>query len=75
MVPVIHCPMSHGVIFEEKEGWKISFTGDNYPNKNFIKQANGSTILIHEATFHPKLKENAKNHLHSTFEDAWRVGM
>ena len=33
-----------------------------------------STVLIHEATFHSDLAENAHRHLHSTHFDAWAVG-
>ena len=35
-VPVLHCPESHGLILIQKGGWKISYTGDNHPTKNFI---------------------------------------
>jgi len=34
----------------------------------------GSTVIVHDSTFHPSLKEEANERNHSTFKDAYEVG-
>ena len=53
------CYHAFGVVLVGESGWKVSFSGDTRPCDEFIRAAEGSTILIHEATFENGLLEEA----------------
>ena len=56
-----------------RKGKKISIIFDTLPSKNYYKQIEGSDVLIHEASFLDKLKERAKETMHSTALQAGEV--
>jgi len=41
------------------DGFKLTYSGDTRPNKNFISCSDKANIMIHEATFSDDLQENA----------------
>ena len=53
-----------------KPGRKIVYTGDCTYDKDIIDISHNADLLIHEGTFDQSLKEEAKERLHSTVEDA-----
>ena len=57
----------------KKRGRKIVYTGDTLPCDSVVKMANGADVLIHESTFDPERKDEAKERLHSTMEDAAKI--
>ena len=75
-VPVIHsCHNAFGVVLEGKTcGWKLSFSGDTRPCEAFVRAAEGSTVLIHEATFENGLLQEALAKKHSLSSEAIEVG-
>lgn len=54
----------------ESKDWNVFYSGDTKPNLNHIKYGNGTTLLIHEATFEDALKDEAEKKLHSTVGQA-----
>ena len=57
----------------KKKGRKIVYTGDTLPCDSVVEVAKGADVLIHEATFDPERKDEAKDRLHSTMEDAAKI--
>lgn len=74
-VKVDHCPQSHGVVIKAKSGWSLSYSGDCRPTQEFAEAGKDSTVLIHEATFTSDKLEDAKKKMHTTVEEAARMGM
>lgn len=56
-------------------GFKFSYSGDCRPSKTFAEIGEGSTVLLHEATFDDELKGDAKAKNHSTTSEAIGVGV
>jgi ribonuclease Z len=54
----------------KRPGRKIVYSGDCTPDARLVEEARGADLLIHEATFDSSLKEEAKERMHSTAEDA-----
>jgi ribonuclease Z len=54
----------------KRPGRKIVYSGDCTPDHHLIEAAKGADLLIHEGTFDPSLKDEAKERMHSTIEDA-----
>ena len=56
-------------------GFKFSYSGDCRPCEEFVRIGNGSTVLLHEATFDDELRGDAEAKKHSTTSEAIGVGM
>ena len=56
-------------------GFKVSYSGDCRPSKQFANIGRNSTVLIHEATFDDDLQEDAKAKKHSTTSEAVGVAV
>ncbi len=56
-----------------KPGRKIVYSSDCLPDNNTIKSAEGADLLIHDGTFDGSLKDEAKEKMHSTVEDAAEI--
>lgn len=57
------------------QGWKITYSGDCRPTDALIQEGMNSTVVIHEATFQSSMEKQARMKMHSTIEEAVRVGM
>lgn len=57
----------------ERPGRKIVYSGDCAYCESTVEAAKGADLLIHEGTFDPSRKEEAKERRHSTVEDAARA--
>jgi len=57
----------------KKKGKKISFVFDTLANPSYIQKVKESDVLFHESTFLEKLKERAKETMHSTAKDAGKI--
>ncbi|RZC51311.1 hypothetical protein C5167_019734 [Papaver somniferum] len=83
-VPVVHCPQSFGVVLEAASrlnnegktipGWKLVYSGDTRPCQELKDACQGSTVLIHEATFEDTMVDEAIARNHSTTMEAIEVG-
>ncbi|THC94495.1 hypothetical protein EYZ11_006018 [Aspergillus tanneri] len=71
---VSHCKGAMAVSLVFSDGFKISFSGDCRPSPAFAAIGHGSTVLIHEATFHDNMKGSAIAKRHSTTVEALEVG-
>lgn len=71
---VSHCAGAQAVSVEFMNGFKISYSGDCRPSKNFARIGADSDVLIHEATFEDDLEGDAKAKKHSTTSEALGVG-
>ncbi|RDL40578.1 Metallo-hydrolase [Venustampulla echinocandica] len=71
---VSHCHGAAAVVFEFANGFKVAYSGDCRPSREFIKLGKGVTLLIHEATFDDELKGDAIAKKHSTTSEALDVG-
>ena len=74
-VRVRHCNEARAVSVTFLSGFKISYSGDCRPSKSFARIGQGSTVLVHEATFDDELKGDAIAKLHSTTSEAIQVGL
>ncbi|MDR1820438.1 MAG: ribonuclease Z [Methanobrevibacter sp.] len=54
------------VLGEERDGIKISYSGDTKPSEELIEFAKNSDLLIHESTYEQSDENKAKEHYHST---------
>jgi len=61
------------VLGKPLKGRSVVYTGDTKPTPGIIRLAEGSDLLIHEATFSSELAERAAEEGHSTAEGAARV--
>lgn len=73
--PVIHCVEAQAVSLTFPTGFKFSYSGDCRPCSRFAKIGQGSTVLLHEATFDDELRADAKEKKHSTTSEAIGVGV
>lgn len=71
---VNHCRHAMGLTLEWEDGFKVSYSGDCRPSKNFAEMGKDSTLLIHEATFQDDLQGQALAKKHSTTSEAITVG-
>ncbi len=58
---------------QKKIGKKISFVFDTLANSSYLNKIKDSDILFHESTFLEKLKDRAKETMHSTAKDAAKI--
>ncbi len=56
-----------------RPGKKIIYSGDTKPSKELIKQSKNADILIHEATYISKNKEESEKSNHSTASEAANI--
>jgi ribonuclease Z len=73
VVPVMHIPQSYGIVICHKDGWKLVYSGDTRPCAELVQAGKGATVLIHEATFHHGLLDDAIAKRHSTDLEAQQV--
>ncbi|KXG49242.1 uncharacterized protein PGRI_031120 [Penicillium griseofulvum] len=71
---VKHCKGAFAVSLVFSNGFKVSYSGDCRPSDKFAVIGQGSTVLIHEATFQPDMVGSAKAKRHSTSAEAIEVG-
>ena len=74
-VTVQHCYGAMAVSMTFADGFKLSYSGDCRPSRRFAEIGQGSTVLIHEATFEDDLQGDAKAKKHSTTSEAIQVGL
>lgn len=72
-VPVKHCAQSYGIVLDHKDGWRLVYSGDTRPCPELVAAGNGTTVLIHEATFEHDLLDEAISRKHSTTTEALEV--
>jgi ribonuclease Z len=71
---VDHCSGAMAVSLNFPHGFKVSYSGDCRPSKRFIDIGQGSTVLIHEATFDDELQGDALAKKHCTTSEALDIG-
>ncbi|KAI9823407.1 MAG: hypothetical protein M1826_007764 [Phylliscum demangeonii] len=72
-VRVHHCMGAQAVTFTFPNGFKFSYSGDCRPSHAFAEMGQGSTVLVHEATFDDELHADAVSKKHSTTSEALAV--
>ncbi|KAF4634422.1 hypothetical protein G7Y89_g3685 [Cudoniella acicularis] len=72
--PVEHCHGAAAVVLTFPNGFKVAYSGDCRPSRDFIKIGQGATLLVHEATFDDELLGDAIAKKHSTTSEALDVG-
>lgn len=60
---------------KKKVGKKVSIVFDTLANNSYIPKIRDSDVLLHESTFLEKLKERAKETMHSTAKGAARIAV
>ncbi|KAJ5682926.1 hypothetical protein N7462_006091 [Penicillium macrosclerotiorum] len=71
---VAHCKGALAVSLVFPDGFKVSYSGDCRPSDKFASIGQGSTVLIHEATFQDDMVGSALAKRHSTAAEAIEVG-
>ena len=71
---VDHCNGAMAVVFNFPNGFKASYSGDCRPSRDFVRIGQGSTLLIHEATFDDELIGDAMAKKHCTTSEALDIG-
>ncbi|KAG0153867.1 hypothetical protein PDIDSM_1246 [Penicillium digitatum] len=71
---VKNCKGALAVSFVFSNGFKVSYSGDCRPSDKFAIIGQGSTVLIHEATFQHDMVGSARAKRHSTSSEAIEVG-
>jgi ribonuclease Z len=71
---VSHCNGALAVVFSFPNGFKVAYSGDCRPSREFAQIGQGATLLIHEATFDDELQGDAIAKKHSTTAEAIEVG-
>lgn len=59
---------------ENKEEFKLTFSGDTIPCDSLVELGRNSTLLIHEATLEDTLSMSAAQKMHSTISQAIEQG-
>ena len=72
---VPHCYGAKGVSLTFPTGFKFTYSGDCRPCRALVEIGQGSTVLLHEATFDDDLRGDAQAKLHSTTSEAIGVGI
>lgn len=71
---VKHCRGALAMSMVFPDGFKVSYSGDCRPSDKFASIGQGSTVLIHEATFQNDMVGSAMAKRHSTAAEALEVG-
>lgn len=71
---VDHCHGAAAVVINFPNGFKLAYSGDCRPSREFINIGQGATLLVHEATFDDELQGDAIAKKHSTTQEALDVG-
>ncbi|KAJ5925872.1 hypothetical protein N7454_007382 [Penicillium verhagenii] len=71
---VKHCRGALAMSLVFPDGFKVSYSGDCRPSDKFASIGQGSTVLIHEATFQDDMVGSAIAKRHSTAGEALEVG-
>jgi len=75
--PAIHCLSSFTATFTfavpAQPPFILSYSGDTRPSPAFVAQGQGSTVLLHEATFADDMASQARAKKHSTVAEALGV--
>ncbi|MCJ1311563.1 hypothetical protein MMC25_005236 [Agyrium rufum] len=72
---VPHCYGAQAVSLTFPTGFKFSFSGDCRPSRAFAEIGQGTTVLLHEATFDDEMQGDAVAKNHSTTKEAIGVGL
>ncbi|KAL8653487.1 MAG: hypothetical protein Q9210_002064 [Variospora velana] len=67
---VNHCHGAQAVSVTFRTGFKFSYSGDCRPSKEFVRIGQGSSVLVHEATFDDDMQNDAEAKKHSTMSEA-----
>ncbi|KAL8829073.1 MAG: hypothetical protein Q9170_006327 [Blastenia crenularia] len=67
---VAHCHDAQAVSVTFPTGFKFSYSGDCRPSSEFVRIGQGSTVLVHEATFDDDMQGDAEAKKHSTMSEA-----
>lgn len=70
---VEHCNGALAVVFNFPNGFKVAYSGDCRPSRDFVRIGQRATLLIHEATFDDELQGDAYAKKHSTTSEALNV--
>lgn len=62
------------ILPENKEEFKLTFSGDTIPCDSLVELGRDSTLLIHEATLEDTLSNSAAMKMHSTISQAIEQG-
>lgn len=72
-IRVRHCSDAWGIVLGHDTGWSLAYSGDTEPCDALSRAAQGVSVLIHEATFEPRLHGEARRKRHSTTLEALSV--
>lgn len=70
---VHHCLGAQAVSVSFPTGFKFSYSGDCRPSRTFVRMGQGSTVVVHEATFDDEMQSDAEAKKHSTMTEAISV--
>lgn len=70
-----HCIGASTCAFTWKDGFKFAYSGDTRPTQEFVRIGQGSTVVLHEATFDDELRAEAIAKKHCTTSEAIKAGM
>lgn len=70
---VHHCLGAQAVSVSFPTGFKFSYSGDCRPSNTFVRMGQGSTVVVHEATFDDEMQGDAEAKKHSTMGEAISV--
>ena len=72
---VPHCFGAKGVSLTFPTSFKFTYSGDCRPSRSLAEIGQGSTVLLHEATFDDELRGDAQAKQHSTTSEAIGMGI
>ncbi|KAL8936285.1 MAG: hypothetical protein Q9216_005015 [Gyalolechia sp. 2 TL-2023] len=67
---VAHCYDAQAISVTFPTGFKFSYSGDCRPSRHFVRIGQGSTVVVHEATFDDSMQGDAEAKKHSTMSEA-----
>lgn len=66
----VHCQSAFTTAFEFENGFKVAYSGDTRPTREFVEIGRGATLVVHEATFDDELQGEAIAKRHCTMTEA-----